>query len=90
MKRGDHRRFIGDVRRFRPLITVVLTILVSLPSFLEIATQGLSATTVLQHLVEALGIVSFLVWAVSSVLIHYTKVQSESSADDGEGGQFQH
>jgi amino acid permease len=78
-----------DVRRFRPLVTVVLTVLVIFPSFIEMATQGLAATTVLQRLVEALGIASVLVWVVSGVVLHYAKVQSELSAEDRETGQFQ-
>jgi hypothetical protein len=78
-----------DVRRFRPLVTVLLTVLVMLPSYVEMLTRGLSATTVLQRLVEALAIASVLVWVVSAVLVHYAKVQSASSVDDGETGQFQ-
>jgi hypothetical protein len=78
---------MADIRRLRPVIVIVLTIIVLLPSFEEMLTQSLSPLTVLGRLAESLAVVGALVWAVSAVVLHYARVQVESQRGrDHEGG----
>ncbi len=83
LKRRDYHVFVEDVRRFRPLVTLVVSVLTLLPSLTAMVTQGLSPLTVLIRLAQILAGVACLVWFVSAVLIHYARIQAtpESSPD---------
>jgi hypothetical protein len=76
VKRQVYSAFIGDVRRSRPLIVVVLVIIVLLPSLAEMVTQGLPALVVLVRLTEAVAFIGAVVWAVSAVVLHYARIQA--------------
>jgi len=67
-----------DIRRFRPVIVIVLAVIVLLPSLDEMITQGLSPLVVLARLAESLAVVGALVWAVSAVVLHYARIQVET------------
>jgi len=87
VKRREYHTLIGDIRRCRPLIVIVLAIVVLLPSFDEMLTQGLSPLTVLARFAECLAVIGILVWVVSAVVLHYARIQVESHGRrDTEGG----
>jgi hypothetical protein len=65
-----------DVSRLRPLIVVVLALLTLVPSFIEMATQGLSPILVLARLAQALALFGTLVWLVTGVVLHYARIQA--------------
>ena len=44
MKQREYYRFAADVRRLRPLASVIVTVLVMTPSFVEMGTESLSAS----------------------------------------------
>ena len=68
----------ADVRRLRPVVTVVIVIVFLLPSLDEMATQDLSPLTVLVRLAEAMAFVGALVWLVSAIVLHYARIQADS------------
>jgi hypothetical protein len=80
VKRRDYRVLMGDIRRLRPVVAVVLTIVFLLPSLNEMATQDLSPLVVLSRLVEAMALVGTLVWLVSAVMLHYARIQADAQA----------
>lgn len=80
MKRRDYNGFIVDVLRFRPLVVVILSAAVLLPSFVQVVTQGLSLVAVLLRFAEAVAFVGFLVWLASAVVIHYARIQARSGS----------
>lgn len=82
MKSRDCGAFISDVYRLRPLVTVVLAILIMLPSFSEVISSGLSMVVLLMRLAETLFFVGTLVWITSGVLIHYANVQAKTPESD--------
>ncbi len=87
MKRRDYYAFMLDVRRVRPLVVIVMTIVVLLPSLDEMLTQGLSPLTVLIRLAEGLMFIGALVWVVSGVVLHYARIQVQSQRSrDPDGG----
>lgn len=86
MNRPEYLRFVADVRRLRPLVSVVVTVLVMVPSFIEMGTQALSALTVLERLAASLALVGGLVWLISGLVIHYARTQFRNSLEDGEVG----
>jgi hypothetical protein len=68
----------ADVRRLRPVVTIVIVIVFLLPSLDQMATQGLSPLTVLLRLAEAMALVGALVWLVSAIVLHYARIQADS------------
>ncbi len=92
---GDHKgtgmverewgRFVVDVRRFRPLITVVLMVLVMLPSLNALLTAGLSPFAVLVRLAETMFVMNFVTWCGAKLVTRYAKIQAreESNAKMG-------
>jgi ABC-type long-subunit fatty acid transport system fused permease/ATPase subunit len=78
VKRRDYYALMADVRRLRPVVVIVLTIVVLLPSFDEMVTQSLSPLTVLTRLAGSLAVIGLLVWAVSGVVLHYAGIQVRS------------
>jgi hypothetical protein len=86
MQRRDYYRFAADVRRLRPLASVIVTVLVMTPSFVEMGTQALSTVSVLERLAAALAIVSVLVWLVSGLILHYARTQLRNSLEEVEPG----
>jgi hypothetical protein len=68
---------MADVRRLRPVVTIVGVIVVLLPSFDEMVTEDLSPLTVLFRLAEAMVLLSALVWLVSAVVLHYARIQAD-------------
>ena len=89
MKRRDYSAFISDVQRFRPLIVVVISILVLIPTFDEMVTQSLSMLVVLFRLAEVMFVDSIMVWLVSSVLLHYARTQSRAEKVNDSQAEFQ-
>lgn len=88
MKRRDYNAFIGDIQRYRPLIVVVISILVLLPTFDEMVTQSLSMLVVLFRLAEVMFVDSIMVWLVSSVLLHYARTQSRAERVNDSQAEF--
>lgn len=86
MQQREYYRFVSDVRRLRPLVSVVATVVIMVPSFIEMGTQALSALTVLERLAASLAVVSVLVWLVSGLVVHYAKHQLRNSLEEGEAG----
>jgi hypothetical protein len=86
MQQREYYRFAADVRRLRPLASVIVTVLVMTPSFVEMGTQALSALSVLERLAAALAIVSVLVWLVSGLVLHYARTQLRNSLEEVEPG----
>lgn len=82
MQERDFYRFVVDVRRLRPLVSVIVTVIVIIPSFLEMGTQDLSAVSVLERLAEALAFTSVLVWLASSVIVRYARIQLRKSLEE--------
>lgn len=78
MRRRDYHALAVDIRRFRPIIVIVLAVIVLLPSLDEMVTQGLPPLVVLARLAESLAVVGALVWGVSAVVLHYARIQVES------------
>lgn len=89
MRRRDYITLLHDVRRLRPLVVIVLATLMMLPSLYEMATQNVSALTLLFRLAGSLAVVGLLVWTVSAVVLHYARIQvkSRSVVDLDEGTQ---
>jgi hypothetical protein len=86
MQQREYFRFAADVRRLRPLASVIATVLVMTPSFVEMGTQSLSALSVLERLAASLAIVSVLIWLVSGLVLHYAKTQLRNSLEEVEPG----
>jgi hypothetical protein len=87
MKRREYYALSADVRRLRPLIVIVLTVVILLPSFDAMLTQGLSPLTVLVRFAESLAFLGLLVWMVSGVILYYARIQLESQQSrDRDGG----
>jgi hypothetical protein len=80
---------MSDIRRLRPVVVVVLTIVFLLPSLNQMATQDLSPLVVLTRLVEAMALVGTLVWFVSAVMLHYARIQADSQAGRGREDETQ-
>jgi hypothetical protein len=88
VKRRDYHALASDVRRFRPVVVIVLTVIVLSPTLDEMVTQSLSPLTVLARLAVSLVVVGALVWAVSAVVLHYARIQVESRrGGDQESGE---
>jgi hypothetical protein len=83
VKRRDYRLLMADIRRLRPVVAIVLTIVFLLPSFDQMVTQDLSPLTVLTRLAEAFALVGTLVWLVSGVVLHYARTQVAAQARRG-------
>jgi uncharacterized membrane protein len=86
MLQREYSRFAADVRRLRPLASVIVTVLVMTPSFVAMGTQALSELSVLERLAVSLAIVSVLVWLVSGLVLHYAKTQLRNSLEESEPG----
>jgi hypothetical protein len=78
VKRREYHALMVDIRRLRPLIVIVLTVVVLAPSVDEMLTQGLSPLTVLARFAGSLAVLGALVWGVSAVVLHYARIQVES------------
>jgi hypothetical protein len=79
VKGRDYHALMVDVRRLRPLIVIALTVVVLAPSLDEMLTQGLSPLVVLARLAESLAVIGGLVWGVSAVVLHYARIQVQST-----------
>jgi amino acid permease len=84
MKQREYYRFAADVRRLRPLASVIVTVLVMTPSFVEMGTESLSALSVLERLAASLALVSVFVWLVSGLVLRYARTQLRNSLEDAE------
>ncbi len=78
MTRRDLQRFVLDVQRFRPLATVVLAVVLMLPSLWEVATGNLAAVTLLARLALSLAVCAVLVWAATGVVLRYARVHART------------
>jgi hypothetical protein len=87
VKRREYHALAADVRRFRPVVVIVLTVIVLAPTLDEMATQSVSPLAALARLALSLAVVGALVWAVSAVVLHYARIQVESArGGDQESG----
>jgi hypothetical protein len=81
MTRRDVRSFVVDVQRFRPVATVVLAAVLTLPSLFEVAAGNLSAVTLLVRLALALAVCAVLVWSVTGVILRYAHLHAQVPAE---------
>jgi hypothetical protein len=79
--RRDLHRFMVDVQCLRPVVTVVLAVILMLPSFWELATGNLSAVTFLARLALALAVCAVLVWSVTGVVLRYARMHARRPAE---------
>jgi hypothetical protein len=75
VRRRDYLTLLADVRRFRPVVVVVLATVTALPSVYEMLTQAVAPLTVLFRLAAGLAVSGVLVWIVSTVVLHYARIQ---------------
>jgi hypothetical protein len=78
VKRREYHALVVDVRRLRPVIVIVLTVVVLAPTLDEMLTQSLSPLTVLARLAGSLAVIGALVWGVTAAVLHYARIQAES------------
>jgi len=76
----------GEVQRRRPLASVGLAVLVTLPSLWQTVSGDLSVVTFLFRLTLALAVSMALVWLATGVFLHYARVQARSGSS-GDRGQ---
>ncbi len=81
MTRRDLQWFAGEVLRFRPLATVVLAVVLVVPSLWELATGNLSAVTLLARLALALPVCAVLVWALTGIVLRYARMHAQRPAE---------
>ncbi len=78
MNPREHQRFLIDVNRYRPVLTVLLAAVTVIPSVWEAATGNLSFLTVLSRLALSLLVCGVLVWATTGVMVHYARIRLRS------------
>jgi hypothetical protein len=77
----DYRMLAADVQRLRPLASIILALVMVLPSLWEMFTGNLTAATLLLRLALALVVSGVLVWIVTGVVLHYARVQARPDAE---------
>jgi hypothetical protein len=77
MTRRDLRSFVLDVQRFRPVASVMLAVVVTLPSLWEVASGNLSAITLLLRLTLALAVCTALVWGATGLVLRYARMHAQ-------------
>lgn len=85
MKSSDYYFVEGEVQRRRPLASVVLAVLLTLPSLWQTVGGNLSVVTFLFRLVLALAVSMALVWLATGVFLHYARVQARSGSTGNSG-----
>ena len=88
MKSKNYNAFIADIYRYRPLLVVVLSILVMLPTLDQMVTQDLSLLIVLFRLAEAIFVDSVVVSLLSSVLLRYARTQARAQITEAPEGEL--
>ena len=84
MKSSDYYYVEGEVQRRRPLASVVVAVVVTLPSLWQTVSGNLSVVTFVFRLTLALAVSMALVWLATGVFLHYARVQARSdSGNDG-------
>lgn len=78
MRRRDYLTLLADVRRLRPVVVIVLATVTTLPSVYEMLTQAVPPLTVLFRLAAGLAVSGVLVWIVSTIVLHYARIQLKS------------
>jgi len=86
VKSSDYYYVEGEVQRRRPLATVGLAVLVTLPSLWQTVGGNLPVVTFLFRLFLALAVSMALVWLATGVFLHYARVQARSGSS-GDGGR---
>ena len=80
MKSSDYYFVEGEVQRRRPLASVVLAVVVTLPSLWQTVAGDLSVVTFLFRLTLALAVAMALVWLATGVFLHYARVQARAGS----------
>jgi len=88
LNRHDYYAFAADIRRLRPVVALVLSLIVLLPSIYEMASQALPPTVVLVRFAEALALIGTLCWLVSAVVLHYMRIQVQSEINGDREGEI--
>lgn len=78
MKPHSYHAFIADIRRYRPSLTIALSIVAVIPSFVAFLHQDLSPILVLGCFAESLIVVGVLVWSTTGVLLRYARKQAKA------------
>jgi hypothetical protein len=81
MTRRDLRSFVLDIQRLRPVASVVLAVVVMVPSLWEVASGNLSAITLLVRLALALAVCTVLVWAATGLVLRYARMHAQRAAE---------
>ncbi|HUX03519.1 MAG TPA: hypothetical protein VMV53_01235 [Acidimicrobiales bacterium] len=87
MKRDVYRSFALDVRRFRPVMVVALTLVTLVPSLYEMVADDLSPLAVLIRLAETFPLMGLMVWLVSGVALRYARIQARSDVSGVSGSE---
>jgi len=90
VKSSDYYFVEGEVQRRRPLASVVLAVLLTLPSLWQTVAGNLSVVTFLFRLALALAVSLALVWLVTGVFLHYARVQARSESAQGGSHRDKH
>jgi hypothetical protein len=85
VKSSDYYFVEGEVQRRRPLASVLLALLLTLPSLWQTVAGNLAVVTFLFRLTLALAVSLALVWLATGVFLHYARVQARSGAAQGGG-----
>ena len=70
-------RFMVDVQRFRPLITLVMVAIAMLPSLDALLTHGLAPFEVLVRLAETMLVMNFVTWCGARIVTKYARIQAQ-------------
>jgi hypothetical protein len=81
MTRRDLQWFVGEVQRYRPVATVLLAVVLVLPSLWELVAGNLSAVALLARLTLSLAFCAVLVWASTGVVLRYARMHALRSAE---------
>ena len=87
MKRSDYYFVEGEVQRRRPLATVVLAVLLTLPSLWQTVVGTLAVVTFLFRLTLAVAVSMALVWLATGVFLHYARVQERAGPTEHQAQQ---
>jgi len=87
VKSSDYYFVEGEIQRRRPLASVALAVLVTLPSLWQTITGSVSVVAYLTRLALALAVSVVLLWVATGVFLHYARVQARAKgANEGEPG----
>ncbi|MCL5077383.1 MAG: hypothetical protein M1288_04635 [Actinobacteria bacterium] len=87
---SEWKQFMEDLRRFRPLITVIAAVVISLPSIAGMWQGNISVLGTLVRVAEAMFVASVGVWVIAKILGRYATIQARQQfyKDGGNGNKI--